>query len=359
MWGMRPPISNRSTAMTLIELLVVIAIIGVLLYLLLPAVQASRERARRTTCQNHLKQLAAAAHLHLDTHRFFPSGGWSGNYMADPNRGYGRDQPGGWLFSLLEYIEESPLRAAAKDKLEDNPLGDGLKSLYQSAPPLFYCPSRRIAKAYPFKHSGNGPWSLNVAQGVLLLPGVTKSDYAANSGDTLQSATEHFSNEPAMWAPSNYDALKQAAQEWSNTADPQTRFFQTGVSYYRSEVKAAQVTDGLSKTYLCGEKFLSPEFYDDVNPSNDVGMMGDNQSAWAGYEWDNHRVAWNSKSIWPRSAYQPRQDAPNQNFAGCFAFGSAHADSLNMAYCDGSVQSVGYDIDEQVHRQQANRLDGN
>lgn len=88
-------------------------------------------------------------------------------------------------------------------------------------------------------------------------------------------------------------------------------------------------------------------------------MMGDNQSAWAGFEWDNHRVAWNPKARWPIETYQPQQDSMNGTFTGCFAFGSAHPGSLNMAFCDGSVQAINYDIDMQVHRQQANRLDGN
>jgi prepilin-type processing-associated H-X9-DG protein len=344
--------------MTLVELLIVIAIIGVLIQLTLPAIQASRERARKTQCQSHLKQLAIATQLHVDAHTFFPSGGWSGAYLADPQRGYGREQPGGWLFSLLEFLEEPALRAAAGDRLEDFPLGEGLKSLYQSAPTVFYCPSRRDARPYPFKQGGNGRWSLSVGQGVLLLPHVTKSDYAANSGDALQSAAEHFSNEPAMWIPDNYDALEQAEPEWSDTSDRTSRFFQTGISYYRSEVRTAQVVDGLSKTYLCGEKILAPEFYDDVNHSDSPAMMGDNQSAWVGYEWDNHRVAWNPESTWPEENYQPQQDAPRGGLAGIFAFGSAHPGSLNMAYCDGSVHAVDYDIDRDVHRQQANRLDG-
>ena len=105
--------SRKRVAFTLVELLVVIAIIGILLYLLSPAIQASRERARKAACQNHLKQLATAAQLHLNAQGYFPSGGWSGNFVADPNRGYGREQPGGWLFSLVEYIEESSLRTGA------------------------------------------------------------------------------------------------------------------------------------------------------------------------------------------------------------------------------------------------------
>src|ERR1700712_199176 len=108
---------------TLVELLVVIAIIALLVQLLLPAIQAARERARKTQCQNHLKQLGVAAQLHVDAHKFFPTGGWSDVFVADPGRGYGREQPGSWLFSLLDYMEESPLRAAGGERVDDSPLG--------------------------------------------------------------------------------------------------------------------------------------------------------------------------------------------------------------------------------------------
>jgi prepilin-type N-terminal cleavage/methylation domain-containing protein/prepilin-type processing-associated H-X9-DG protein len=356
--AMRIMSPKRRDGMTLVELLIVIAIIGLLIQLLLPAIQASRERARKTECANHLKQIGVATQLHLDTHSFFPSGGWSGHFLADPNRGYGREQPGGWLFSLLEFLEESSLRAAGGDRLEDVPLGAGLKALYQSAPSVFYCPSRRPAQPYPFKQSGNAAWSLHVAQQVLLLPYVTKSDYAANSGDALYSAAELFSHQEPMWIPASYEVLETEPQEWTVTSDPTTPFYQTGIAYYRSEVRDAQVSDGLSKTYLCGEKFLSTHYYEDVNGSDAIGMMGDNQSAWAGYEWDNHRGAWNPTFTWPADQYQPQQDSETRGAPGIVAFGSAHSGSLNMAFCDGSVRTVEYDIDAEVHRQQANRLDG-
>lgn len=341
---------------TLVELLIVIAIIGLLVQLLLPAIQASREAARRTQCQNNLRQLAVATQSHLDAQGYFPSGGWSGGYLADVQRGYGREQPGGWPFSLLEFMELSNLRNTA-ESLEQFPLGEQLVELYQSAPTIFYCPSRRIAQPYPFKRDGNGRWNLRVGQGVLTLPGVTKTDYAANSGDTLSSAGIAFDHEPSMWIPPSYDDLKNNPPQWTDTGDSESHFYQTGISFYRSEVKVQHVEDGLSRTYLYGEKYLPPGLYEDVNITDGVEMMGDNQSAWCGYEWDNHRVAWNPKTDWPEEAYQPAQDGTGSSFSGVFAFGSAHASSLNMAYCDGSVRTVSYDIDRDVHRYQAHQLD--
>jgi prepilin-type N-terminal cleavage/methylation domain-containing protein len=79
----------------LVELLVVIGIIALLVQLLMPGVQSSREAARRTTCKNQLRQLGVAAQLHVGTQGYFPSGGWSGDFVGDADRGYGRDQPGG------------------------------------------------------------------------------------------------------------------------------------------------------------------------------------------------------------------------------------------------------------------------
>src|SRR5579885_1079893 len=94
---------------TLIEVLVVIAIIGLLVAILLPAVQAARASARRTACTNHIKQIALASHHHLDVTRYFPSGGWGLFWVGDPDRGYGHRQPGGWTFSILPFMEQQPL----------------------------------------------------------------------------------------------------------------------------------------------------------------------------------------------------------------------------------------------------------
>src|SRR5262245_45392133 len=79
---------------TLVELLVVIAIIGILVALLLPAIQASRESARRMQCIDHLKNLTLAMVNHEATSGRLPSSGWSGHWTGDPDRGTGAEQPG-------------------------------------------------------------------------------------------------------------------------------------------------------------------------------------------------------------------------------------------------------------------------
>lgn len=349
------------TAFTLVELLVVIAIIGILVALLLPAVQAAREAARRSQCKNQIKQVALASILHEDSQGFLPSGGWAGDYTVDPNRGYGKEQPGGWPYGLLEYMELSNLRAlGVGEQVTGRNLPAGLTQLHESAPGTLYCPSRRAAKPYPRCTTAPGAWSsrntAEIARGASRLTVLTRSDYAANSGDSLLHAGQGFSGPDTFQYPDSYN--EEDATKWTNTNDETTRFYQTGVIHYRSEIRFSQITDGTSKTYLIGEKYVDIDAYEDVNSLQGNGRYGENQCAWAGFEWDNHRVAWNDASPREPEDYQPQQDRAGVVNPALYAFGSSHPGGLNMSFCDGSVRLISYDINHLVHRWQANRLDG-
>ena len=97
----------------------VIAIIATLIGLLLPAVQSASEAARRTQCANNLRQQALACLLHVDKRNYLPSGGWGWSWAGDPDRGFGRDQPGIWAFSILPFAENELLFDLASDGQAD------------------------------------------------------------------------------------------------------------------------------------------------------------------------------------------------------------------------------------------------
>ena len=103
---------KRRGGFTLVELLVVLGVISLLTGLLLPAVQSAREAARLNSCRNHISQLSKGVIQHESSLQYFPSGGWGPQWLGVAERSNDSSQPGGWVFSVLPYIEEKDLRNA-------------------------------------------------------------------------------------------------------------------------------------------------------------------------------------------------------------------------------------------------------
>jgi prepilin-type N-terminal cleavage/methylation domain-containing protein len=311
--------SSRGTmaarsAFTLVELLVVIAIIGILVGLLLPAVQSAREAARRTQCSNHLKQLGLGSLNHLSTQGHFPTGGWGYFWVGDPDQGYGRNQPGGWVYNVLPYIEQENLHSvgAGRTFAEKQQLNTQVVSV---ALPGLHCPSRRAARAYTNIFNA-------VAFNCNNIPNVARTDYAMNCG---WGGVPHGRGSDSIAAGENLDGPVR-----------------NGISYERSMVKRGGIRDGLSNTLMIGEKYLNPDAYS-------TGRDGaDNETAYSGNDNDNYR-----------SAEQNRRPIQDRGGTSIYEnFGGAHSNGCLFVRCDGSVFTINYSIEPSVYHALGGRNDG-
>jgi prepilin-type N-terminal cleavage/methylation domain-containing protein/prepilin-type processing-associated H-X9-DG protein len=342
--------ANRSrdpAGFTLVELLVVITIIAILIALLLPAVQAAREAARQVQCRNNIKQLSLGCLSHESATGRYPTGGWGYSWVGDADRGTDWRQPGGWIYNVLPFIDQQAL----------HDMGAGLDTtakyaahLQRVGVPLYvlYCPSRRKTTAYPWNTTtGNAAAGQPLANAGMPTT-AARSDYAANSGNAYVHCGSPVAAAWASWVsggsgPRSVTDVENPQGQMAAAA--RTTFNNVaanahGIVYCGSMIRPADVTDGASGTYLLGEKFLSPDYYDNG------GDQGDNESAMMGDNADIGRF-----SYWP-----PLRDTPG--VAGRYGFGSAHPNGFQMAFCDGSVDMIGFSIDATVNAYLCDRKDG-
>jgi prepilin-type N-terminal cleavage/methylation domain-containing protein len=286
--------SQPPAGFTLVELLVVIAIIGVLVALLLPAVQAARESSRRSKCSNNLRQFGLAFQNHHDVIGIFPDGGENWDPVAWPRSivagapATAPKQNWGWGYQILPYIEQANVWQAANDL-----------DIRGSVIPIYFCPSRRKPGLIPV-----GTPAVQIAM----------IDYAGSAG-----------TDPHLAPVQDATLTDIAGAGLGNGTDGPVVRRPPGAPNRGQPVRIAMITDGTSNTLLIGEKRLRPENLGKPQSHDDQGFTSG---------WDRDEVCW---GIVP-----PEPDRRGQD--GFYQFGSAHPSAFNSVFCDGSVHTIRYNI---------------
>jgi prepilin-type N-terminal cleavage/methylation domain-containing protein/prepilin-type processing-associated H-X9-DG protein len=357
---------DRRAGFTLVELLVVIAIIGVLVALLLPAVQAAREVARRTQCSNQLRQLSLAFQNHHDVQKHLPTGGWHFGWVGYPDYGFGKEQPGGWLYNILPFIERTALHDLGKGAT-GAARNAATKQRVETPFEGMNCPSRRKTNVYAFKVGSGGPITFAYSDPFTQC---SKTDYAACAGDMIQPEASGPTGSGTFDGSTPYEQAKGydwdgsdgngLGSNWTSAFGVKygmapERGVATGVVFARSTINFRQVEDGTSNTYLVGEKFMSSDNYDDGEDA------GDNEPAFTGNNNDTLRTTSHIKQLNRPLTLRPDEPGSSDDQGGSGAevlFGSAHSGGFNMAMCDASVAFVQFEVDPEVHRARGHRYDG-
>lgn len=311
---------SRRHAFTIVELLVVITIIGMLVALLLPALGFAREAARQTQCRNNLRQVGVAflqyegaygefpgfageqaplAVQFPDERGSFPRGNSFRRRPARPRRSSRSDtfEAGTWMVQIMPFMEESALyHVLKKIDVGRNNRDEVMRQAVRTPVPVLHCPSRRRAVAYPLHNAYRRQYGETGA----------RSDYGINGGTSRSSGRNLRIDESGIWNP-------------------------------HERVSTQKIVDGLSKTYLVGEKAMDTERYTTGRDLGDLAPI-------AG--WSDHNGAANSYVRF--AARAPRPDAA-KNCLACHDFGSAHFTSWNALLCDGSVHPMMYDMDLDIH----------
>ena len=449
---------QRRSGFTLLELLIGLSIITALAAIMLPAIQSSRESARLTACRSNISQLSKGMIEHETFHGYFPSGGWSPEWLGVAERTGDSSQPGGWTFGVLPYIEELSTR-----NIVANVPASGMNAAYgklaTTSLPMFACASRRASRSLALVDT-------SFQGGAVTLSKATRSDYAMNSGtvgscpqvsaytaagtaltkaitspakvcgrsscddssssskstsskstsskstsskstssifslfsssrsgddddddddddesdresgrddddesdhesddddddnesrivsicrftdgdrvgvcDSCASPIESVMSHPASLAEGDSWRKMSLANRVLKLEDRGIPDVQDGMGSRMGRLQAASVYDGLSNTYLIGEKCVDSKTYSQGTDE------GDDSPMLAGYS--SNTARWGSKP--------PCRDA--RGVSNATAFGSGHCGGWNVAYADGMVRTVSFEIDAKLHSQLSCRNDG-
>jgi prepilin-type processing-associated H-X9-DG protein len=332
----------------LVELLVVIAIIGILIALLLPAVQAAREAARRTQCRNNLKQIGLAIQNHLNVKKYFPTAGSCNNDPAETNNpinGGGWDlsnkwgfERGSWVYCILPFAEEEQLYDIGHQSGYGNfpttpPAGLGGKYIDEMPISWISCPSRGARTSQP---TATGQvWQL--------------LDYASPIG---WGSSNNFYDVAAYIFMKTMNAFPSGPYilQYNRTWDGVIVIGGVGRDYkLPAKITIAKVSDGLSKTIAVSEKAAWSQNY------QSTGSWYWDDPGWCRPEW-----YWNSVRAFDLPLLNDGDSnltlplVPGQPYAGPVrtsaslpeqGFGSAHPGAFNALFADGSVHGISYTID--------------
>jgi prepilin-type N-terminal cleavage/methylation domain-containing protein/prepilin-type processing-associated H-X9-DG protein len=335
-------------AMTLVELLVAMAIVGVLFSLLLAAVHGSREAAQKASCANNLHQIGVAINQFHDGHTYFPPGGtfaWAkfDNYCANGKPNPPLKQGLGWQFHLLPYLEHANIVAAAAAAAVPGTI-QGQLVLEQSPVPLYNCPARRGPTQWIGAENNNErPWLTDYAAPVA---GPSRSEDPKGFPFYLADPLAHRqllfwgcstcgSTLPSMSDKAIYRGIIQRT-DW-DVSGTHRGFTKT--------ISAAQITDGTSRTLLVSEKRLRPSKYL-------TGWWHDDRGGMDGWDPDTMR-----STMFPIGLDGEDRDE-DEDTSLPYSFGSAHPNSMNALFADGSVRPIAYDIDPETINRLGHRHDG-
>jgi prepilin-type N-terminal cleavage/methylation domain-containing protein/prepilin-type processing-associated H-X9-DG protein len=321
---------NGRRGFTLVELLVVIAIIGVLIALLLPAIQAARESARRSQCSNNLKQIGLAMHNFQDVYGRLPNGARDGDHRVpdaltaccNSRTRYGWS----WLYHILPFIEQRTVYDLSTDADDPTTLGSGQNSkediVAQKAIVTYYCPSRRIPEPY-----GSGKFY--------------RADYAGTAG---------------VRGP---DGVRD-----TSSGGLRGPIIQTDLKRTRIEL----IQDGSSNTILVAEKALNPKA---------AGSEGGDNERWNNAGWDEDIIRFgagrlsngteygippipdSSATYNPGTGWTTIKDLGGRTWGQWHPFfGSSHPGGMNACMVDGGVRFVSFTVNAETFRRLSLTDDG-